>query len=274
MKLPGEYKLLDQIQNTADLILSDRSIDRIIGQDHAVDIVKLASMQRRFLLIAGEPGTGKSMLGRAAADMMKTNFLNDVIAYENSENKNLPEISIAGAGSAVKQIQLELKAGRKELFAESFLIYSAMAALAFISGYFSFRDQNFVWIFAASIGVYFLWKLRIRLHRNSEMGIPKILVNREPSGKTPFIDATGSGEGALLGDVRHDPYQSGGMETPPHQLLEAGAIHHADGGVLYIDEISMLSRDSQQSLLTAIQDKKMPITGRSPGSSGMMIRSE
>ena len=30
---------------------------------------------------------------------------------------------------------------------------------------------------------------------------------------TQFIDATGAHAGALLGDVRHDPFQSGGLET-------------------------------------------------------------
>ncbi len=80
--------------------------------------------------------------------------------------------------------------------------------------------------------------------------------------------------GALLGDVRHDPYQSGGMETSPHHLVEPGAIHLAHQGVLYIDEVSTLSLESQQALLTAFQEKKMAITGRTPGSSGRMIRTE
>jgi Lon-like ATP-dependent protease len=57
-------------------------------------------------------------------------------------------------------------------------------------------------------------------------------------------------------------------------LLEAGAIHRAHGGVLFIDEVSTLSLESQQSLLTAIQEKQMPILGRSPGSSGTMVCSE
>ncbi len=48
----------------------------------------------------------------------------------------------------------------------------------------------------------------------------------------------------------------------------------AHGGVLFIDEVSTLSMESQQSLLTAIQEKRFPVSGRSLGSSGAMVRSD
>ncbi|MCL2296506.1 MAG: ATP-dependent protease LonB, partial [Methanomassiliicoccaceae archaeon] len=79
---------------------------------------------------------------------------------------------------------------------------------------------------------------------------------------------------SLLGDVRHDPFQSGGLETPSHDRLEAGAIHKANKGVLYIDEINLLRMESQQALLTAMQEKKMSITGQSERSSGALVKSE
>jgi Lon-like ATP-dependent protease len=90
----------------------------------------------------------------------------------------------------------------------------------------------------------------------------------------PFIDATGAHAGALLGDVKHDPFQSGGLETPAHERLEVGAIHKASKGVLFIDEINMLRIESQQSLLTALQEGKFSITGQSERSSGAMVKSE
>ncbi len=51
-------------------------------------------------------------------------------------------------------------------------------------------------------------------------------------------------------------------------------IHRANGGVLFIDEIANLKPESQQELLTAIQEKKYPITGQSERSSGAMVRSD
>ena len=44
--------------------------------------------------------------------------------------------------------------------------------------------------------------------------------------------------------------QSGGMETPAHERVEAGAIHKAHGGILFIDEINLLRLEEQQALLT------------------------
>jgi Lon-like ATP-dependent protease len=67
---------------------------------------------------------------------------------------------------------------------------------------------------------------------------------------------------------------SGGLETPAHERVEAGAIHRAHKGVLYIDEINTLTIESQQKLLTAMQEKKFPITGQSERSSGAMVRTE
>ncbi|MGB9635621.1 MAG: ATP-dependent protease LonB, partial [Candidatus Micrarchaeia archaeon] len=62
--------------------------------------------------------------------------------------------------------------------------------------------------------------------------------------------------------------------TPAHLRVEAGAIHRANKGVLYIDEIAMLSPKSQQDLLSAMQNKKFAITGQSEQSSGALVRTE
>jgi Lon-like ATP-dependent protease len=78
----------------------------------------------------------------------------------------------------------------------------------------------------------------------------------------------------LLGDVKHDPFQSGGLETPAHERVEIGAIHKANKGVLFIDEINMLRMESQQALLTALQEKKFSVVGQSERSSGAMVKSE
>ena len=102
--------------------------------------------------------------------------------------------------------------------------------------------------------------------------VPKLLVGQRPRGQAPFIDATGAHEGSLLGDVRHDPFQSGGLETPSHERVEPGDIHRAHKGVLFIDEIATLGKKMQVDLLTALQEKKYPITGRSERSAGAMVK--
>jgi Lon-like ATP-dependent protease len=110
--------------------------------------------------------------------------------------------------------------------------------------------------------------------RGSDAMIPNLLVNNADQQTAPFEDATGAHAGALLGDVRHDPFQSGGMETPSHDRVEAGAIHKANKGVLFIDEMNTLDIRSQQKLMTAIQEGEFSITGQSERSSGAMVQTE
>lgn len=105
--------------------------------------------------------------------------------------------------------------------------------------------------------------------------MPKLLIKHELNEEPPFIDATGTLAGALLGDVRHDPFQSGAdLATPAHERVEPGAVHRANKGVLYIDEIRMLRMEEQQALLVAMQERKLSISGRSERSSGALTKSE
>ena len=107
---------------------------------------------------------------------------------------------------------------------------------------------------------------RAELHSTSN---EKVLVKLR---RNPFVLATGASETELLGDVRHDPY--GGHEklgSPAYERIVAGSIHEAHEGVLFIDEISHL-KDLQRYILTAMQDKVFPITGRNPQSAGASVK--
>lgn len=97
----------------------------------------------------------------------------------------------------------------------------------------------------------------------------KIIV---PIDRNPFVLATGASETELLGDVRHDPY--GGhphLGTLPYERVIAGSMHEAHQGVLFIDEITHLGH-IQRFILTAMQEKNFPITGRNPQSAGASVR--
>jgi ATP-dependent Lon protease len=93
-----------------------------------------------------------------------------------------------------------------------------------------------------------------------------------PIDRNPFVLATGASETELLGDVRHDPY--GGhpqLGTQPYDRVVAGAIHNAHQGVLFVDELPHLGH-LQRFLLTGMQEKRFPITGRNPQSAGASVR--
>jgi lon-related putative ATP-dependent protease len=90
-----------------------------------------------------------------------------------------------------------------------------------------------------------------------------------PLKRKSFIGASGASETELLGDVAHDPY--GDKGSSPYKRVIPGAIHEAHEGVLFIDELSTLG-NLQRYLLTAMQEKTFPITGRNPTSSGASVR--
>jgi ATP-dependent Lon protease len=97
----------------------------------------------------------------------------------------------------------------------------------------------------------------------------KVLV---PLKRNPFVLATGASETELLGDVKHDPY--GGhpqLGTEPYERVVPGSIHDSHQGVLFIDELPQLGF-LQRYILTAMQEKRFPISGRNPQSAGASVR--
>ena len=263
-----------QFESTEDIEVSDSLLDQVIGQDKAVEIVRLAALQRRFVLMVGEPGTGKSMLAAAMSEMLPTAHLEDVLVYPNAKMRINPTVEVVPGGEG-EAVVSDAKAKRaQQSSAVNYLFWVALFASATIMLVFAFMYDTFWFLIAgAVIGIVLFLARRFYLRRTAAV-VPKLLVNNGAREQAPFIDATGFHAGALLGDVRHDPFQSGGFETPPHELVEPGAIHLAHGGVLFIDEVSTLSMESQQSLLTAIQERRFSVSGRSLGSSGAMVRSD
>ncbi len=249
--------------------------DRVIGQDEAVEIIRKAAAQKRHVMLIGEPGTGKSMLANSMVEYLPKEDLQDVVAYHNPEDVNEPRVRTfpAGRGKAVVAEQKAQAAAMKNQKSSMYLYVCAAIIILGIIGTFLY---GFTVLLIALFGVMIV----LMLFRNpmgqrvETMIVPKVLVGHDVGDMPPFIDATGTHAGALLGDVRHDPFQSGGLETPSHDRLEAGDIHKANKGVLFIDEINLLRMESQQALLTAMQEKKMAITGQSERSSGALVKSE
>ena len=255
------------IATSSQVEVPEKLIDQVIGQEHAVEVIKKAAIQRRHVMMIGSPGTGKSMLGKAMAEILPKEDLQDILAYPNSDDPNNPVIRTVSGGRG-KQIVAAHKAEAKKKiqFRNSLL----MLLLIGIIGY-SFLTYQ--WLMGIIAAAFVFMALRYTTPREEAM-VPKLLVTNDTKNIAPFIDGTGSHAGALLGDVRHDPFQSGGLETPAHDRVEVGAIHRAHGGVLFIDEINTLDPHSQQNLLTALQEGEFPITGQSERSSGAMVRTE
>lgn len=262
---------------TADIKIPDKLADQVIGQEAAVEVVKKAAEQKRHVMLIGEPGTGKSMLARSMTEYLPKSELQDVVAYHNPDDSNEPKIRVVPAGkgreivAAQKREAMQRKQQKTSMVTIIVFMIVALTLVLYIAS--NMQDTNIILIGIIAAAIIF-FAMRYSGTRQESYMVPKLLITHEDKETAPFIDATGAHAGALLGDVKHDPFQSGGLETPAHERLEVGAIHKASKGVLFIDEINMLRMESQQSLLTALQEGKFSITGQSERSSGAMVKSE
>jgi Lon-like ATP-dependent protease len=255
------------LETSSQVEVPQRLIDQVIGQEHAAEVIRKAAIQRRHVMMIGSPGTGKSMLAKAMAELLPKEELQDILVYPNSEDNNNPVIRVVPASRGKQIVTAHKTEARKRIQMRNTLL---MLLLIGIVGYAFITYQ---WLMGIIAAAFVFMALRYSTPRE-EMMVPKLLVSNDGTQVAPFVDATGSHAGALLGDVRHDPFQSGGLETPSHDRVEAGAIHRAHKGVLFIDEINTLTPHSQQNLLTALQEGEFPITGQSERSSGAMVRTE
>ncbi len=268
-----------KFKSTKDIKIQKNIIDQVIGQDEAVEVIKKAAQQRRHVFLIGAPGTGKSMLGLGLAELLPKEKLVDIISFPNPNDENAPLIRTMPAGKgrdlvAKSRIQSMGMFKNQTLFM-FILVIIAMFAPWWVRSYYK-SDIMFAAFFLG--GMIFLGAFVIFLNlgkRMPEKGkVPKVIVDNFKKKQAPFFDATGAHAGALLGDVLHDPFQTGGLGTPPNLRVVAGMIHKANLGVIFVDEIATLHPRTQQELLSAIQEKKFPITGQSERSAGAMVRTE
>jgi len=263
-------------ESTATVEVPPRLLDQVIGQDDAVEVAKKAATQKRHMILIGEPGTGKSMLARAMVDFLPKEQLQDILAYPNNDDPNEPKIRVvpSGKGKEIVAAQKLEAAQRKEQ--RMILVVVLAVAIFALAIYIVIESRDLMAILLALLLIFLIYAVvRLSGGRNeSGIGVAKLLVSHTIDERPPFIDATGAHAGALLGDVKHDPFQSGGLETPPHERVEVGAIHKANGGVLFVDEINLLKIESQHSLLTALQERRFSIVGQSERSAGAMVKTE
>jgi len=313
---------MDDFDSTDEVAIPSDPLDRVIGQDDAVEIARIAARQRRHLLIVGPPGTGKSMIAMGISIHL-SRPKEEIQVVHNPENPERPFVEIKKRDEAIAEknrmagadgVLLEprevpdhvaehlgyrcAKCGTYSLPSEpicphcgapkapprsqdpmGFMGIIQVTVDQFSGGRRRYETTEFV-NGKEEVVVYEragemirrLDQKALENRRQLRQTRPrKVLVSID---RDPFVLATGASETELLGDVRHDPY--GGhpqLGTPPYERVVAGAIHDAHEGVLFIDELPHLGH-LQRFILTAMQEKAFPISGRNPQSAGASVRVE
>jgi len=222
-------------KSTAEIKIKKKIIDQVIGQDNAVEVIKKAAQQRRHVLLIGEPGTGKSMLGMALAELLPKEKLVDILAFPNENDEHTPLIRTVPAGKG-REIVAKAKLQSMNVFKVQNMIMFILLMIAMVTPWWARNyyksDIMFATFFIGGMMFLIAASLFFSLGRKTETKtlVPKIIVDNYNKKTAPFNDATGAHAGALLGDVLHDPYQSGGLGTPAHERVVAGMIHKSHLG--------------------------------------------
>ena len=316
---------LNELETTADVLIPDDPLKRVIGQDEAVNLARIAAQQRRHLLLVGPPGTGKSMIAQALSLHLPA-VTEEIRIVHNPENPERPLVEVRTRDEVVAErnrmagaegdlidpkaapINVAERLGYKcvqcgtyssptdrmcpkcnrpkaapqgtagnpfaDIFSGIFEVtLSQMGGRDRVTTTRNqFGKEEVVVYERAGEMIRVLDQKALEKRREMEKESPKkVLV---PVSRSPFVLATGASETELLGDVRHDPY--GGhpqLGTQPYDRVVAGSIHEAHQGVLFIDELPQLGH-LQRYILTAMQEKRFPISGRNPQSAGASVKVE
>ncbi len=93
---------LDDFDDTSEIPIPDDPLKRVVGQDEAVALARIAANQRRHFLLVGPPGTGKSMIAQALS-LHLPSVTEEIRVVHNPENPERPFVEVKQRDEVVQE---------------------------------------------------------------------------------------------------------------------------------------------------------------------------
>jgi ATP-dependent Lon protease len=97
-------KPLEDFETTEDIKVPADPLERVIGQDEAVRLARIAASQRRHFLLVGPPGTGKSMIAQALS-LHLSRPTEEIRVVHNPENPERPFVEVKALDEVEKELE-------------------------------------------------------------------------------------------------------------------------------------------------------------------------
>ena len=299
-------KHLNYLNDTSQIKVPDDPIEKVIFQDNAKKAIRKIAQNKGHMLMVGKPGTGKSLLSvmfKHVLDKSMGDYIRPKKSIAGYPGKDNNHVRFAYADpekleSCISGVHREIEEAKNSI--EEFSLSDQIAAIRTIKRLLLwatglsiaagiFFPAAFVITGLTGIGAIFMFiqennnKVQEKIQRESQTGksvsvkpisdlVPEILY--DPRKDTDLmVNVSEPNSKNMKGGFRHDPYQSGNLQTPIHQRAYLGA--HAKAPIIYIDELKTLIKTRYMSaLLEIMQNKEYILEGGKNTGSGAADRSE